>query len=74
MTDREHVKIGPITQHNLIVFTNLDSNKYTQNEKALAIYKVLRMPTKNGISKEAICKATKWLWDQLFELSEGVEK
>ena len=37
MIDRENVmKIGPVTHNNLIVFTNLDSDKYKKQEEVNA--------------------------------------
>lgn len=51
------------------IFENIESNDYTEEEKAIAIREVLDMPTKNGITKDSICKAFDWLWHQFYEMS-----
>lgn len=50
------------------IFMQIESAKYTEDEKALAIYHVLEMPTHNSITKDSILKATKYLWDKLYEV------
>lgn len=53
------------------IFEQLDSDKYTDEEKALAIYKVMNMPTHNSITKADMLKAIKWLLDKCYEITEG---
>ena len=52
------------------IFEDLDSDAYTEKEKALAIYRVLNQATMNGVSKEALRTACWWLWSFAFELNE----
>lgn len=56
------------------VFFNLESEEYSDEEKALAIYCVMNMPTHNAINKEAMLKAIKWLWHHNYEIEEKVEE
>lgn len=57
------------------VFCDLDNEQYSTVEKAIAIHKVTHMPTHNGIKKEAILNATKYLWNQIYEkTTEKVEE
>lgn len=48
------------------IFMQIDSD-YTEDEKALAIHQVLKMPTYNSISKTSILRVTQYLWDKLYE-------
>ena len=43
----------------LKIFRNLDSENYTDDDKALAIYEVASMPTHNGIKKDELVAAIK---------------
>jgi hypothetical protein len=52
------------------IFMQIESDKYTEDEKALAIYRVLRMPTHNSITKDSILKAAHYLWNKLYEIEE----
>lgn len=54
------------------IFEQLDSDKYTDEEKAVAIYKVMNMPTHNSITKAAMLKAIKWFFDKCYEV-KGVD-
>lgn len=49
------------------IFNNIDSDKYTVEEKGLAIKMILDMPTHNGVTKAMLMKALKWLWNEHFE-------
>ena len=55
-------------QKALLIFDNIESEDFTEEEKAIAIKMVLNMPTKNSITKDNICKAFLWMWDQFYEL------
>ena len=46
---------------NLRVFMQIDSDKYTVEEKGTAILEVLKMPTHNGITKDAMLRVIKFL-------------
>ena len=50
------------------VFTNISSEKFTVEEKGLAIHKVLSMETTNGITKQEFKNVLKWLWNEHFEI------
>lgn len=52
------------------IFENIDSNEYTTEEKAKAIYLVTEMFTHNSITKASMMKVIKWLFNLLFEVSE----
>ncbi len=68
--DKRNIKIGK----QCAIFCNIDSEKFTNEEKALAIYDVLKMPTHLSITKDSMIKVIKWLWDQLYEIKEVVEE
>ena len=51
------------------IFKQINSENYTYEEKVEAIYHVLDMPTHNGITKDEILAAFKWLFDQNCEVS-----
>jgi hypothetical protein len=54
------------------IFMQIESDKYTEEEKALAIHEVLKMPTHNGITKDMVLKVTKYLL-QIVERTEHFE-
>lgn len=47
------------------------SDRYTDEEKAAAIYVVMNMATHNCISKAEFLDVIKWLWHQLYEYVES---
>lgn len=49
------------------IFEQLDSDKFTEVEKIIAIHMVANMPTHNGISKAKILNALKWLVENDWE-------
>ena len=49
------------------IFTQIDSEDFTDEQKAAAIYLVMNMPTHNSITKKHILKALIWLWHFTFE-------
>lgn len=53
-----------------VIFLNLDSEQFTDEEKAMAIYEIMNMPTHNSINKVSIIEALKWLWNKAYELEE----
>jgi hypothetical protein len=52
------------------IFQQIDSDKYTDEEKGTAIYDVLKMPTHNGITKDQMLKVINYLLGLAFELPE----
>lgn len=55
------------------IFANIESDKYTVEEKGTAIMQVTQMPTHNGITKIAMLKVIWWLLNLAFDLPEGTE-
>ena len=45
------------------VFEQIRSDKYSETEKLQAIWAVLEMPTHNGITKDTILEAFRWLFE-----------
>lgn len=58
----------------IAIFEQLDSDKYTDEEKALAIYKVMNMPTNNSITKVMLLKAVKYLWNETYYFTSEVQE
>ncbi|WP_418613936.1 hypothetical protein [[Ruminococcus] torques] len=52
------------------IFQNINSEKYTENEKLEAIKKVLEMPTHNGTTKGEIISTFRWFWNWSIEEAE----
>jgi hypothetical protein len=52
------------------VFLKINSEDYTDEEKATAIYYVLKMPTHNGINKDSLLTVIKYLFDAKWEVTE----
>nr|DAW62943.1 MAG TPA: hypothetical protein [Caudoviricetes sp.] len=55
------------------IFLQVNSDKYTDEEKGTAIYEVLKMPTHNGITKDAMLKVIEYLLNLAFDIPEGSE-
>ena len=55
------------------IFEQINSEKFTDEEKAAAIYEVMQMPTHNSITKKLMLEAIKWLWNYTFEWESEVE-
>ena len=53
------------------IFLNIDSDKYTDEEKGTAIMEVCGMPTHNGIPKAAMLRVIWYLLNLCFDLPEG---
>jgi len=49
----------------------INSDEYADEDKATAIYHVLKMPTHNGINKDAMLAVIKWLFNRQWEVAEG---
>lgn len=52
------------------VFLQVNSDKYTDEEKGTAIYEVLKMPTHNGITKDSMLKVIEYLLNLAFDIPE----
>ena len=52
------------------IFTNINSNDFTDDEKAIAIHQVVNMATHNAIKKDDMLAVIKFLWDKLYEIQE----
>lgn len=57
----------------IAIFAQIDSDKYTDEEKGTAIMLVSKMETHNGITKTAMLKVIWWLLNMCFDLPEGTE-
>ena len=57
------------------VFENINSDKYSETEKVMAIYRVMHMETHNAVTKASMLEVVRWLWDRQFEfvLVEGAD-
>lgn len=53
------------------IFYNIDDPKITDEEKGLAILKVIKMETHNSVTKAAMVKVIRYLLGMSFELPEG---
>lgn len=56
------------------IFLQVNSDKYTDEEKGTAIYEVLKMPTHNGITKDAMLEVIGYLLNLAFDIPEGSEE
>lgn len=52
------------------IFKNINSDKYTYDEKIEAIFIVLQAETINSITKSELKAAFVWLWNMLTTASE----
>ena len=46
----------------ILVFCDIENPGFGEKEKALAVYKVLQMPTHNGVTKDKMLEVIRWLW------------
>ena len=51
------------------ILESIDSEKYTVEEKGVAIRIILDMETHNGVTKTVLLKALNWLWNEHFEIT-----
>lgn len=54
------------------IFKQITSDNYSEDEKLRSILIVLDMPTHNGITKDMILKAFRWLFDYAIEVGPEV--
>ena len=55
----------------LMIFFDIENEGFSEREKALAIYTVLRMPTHNGVTKAKMLEVINWLWNQRYEMEKS---
>lgn len=58
----------------ILIFSDIKNPGFLEKEKALAIYKVLGMPTHNGVTKDKMLEVIRWLWDQRYEYDDNQRK
>lgn len=56
------------------IFKQIDSERFTEQEKLFAIQQVLEMPTHNSFTKAETLTAFKWLYNYTVEIEEEGEK
>lgn len=56
------------------IFLQIDSEKYTDEEKAIAIHETMNMPTHMSITKDSMLAVIKYLWHKkyIFETEEDI--
>ena len=52
----------------MAIFIQIDSDKYSDIEKALAIFKVMNAPTHMAVKKDDMLNVIRWLWNNLYEI------
>ena len=52
----------------MLVWQNIDSPFFTDEEKGETIRHVLDLATHNGITKKQLVEWCDWLWNMVFEL------
>ena len=57
----------------MAIVKQIESDKYTDFEKAHAIYLVMNMPTHMSITKDELINAIKWLWHHSWEFKAETE-
>lgn len=52
------------------IFQQIDSDKYTLEEKGAAIHEALKMPTHNGVTKAAMLRVINFLLHLAYDVPE----
>lgn len=52
----------------MAIFIQIDSDKYSDIEKALAIHQVMKAPTHMAVKKDDMLRVIDWLWNKLYEI------
>lgn len=58
----------------IAVVKDISSDKFTDEEKAEAIYLVMNMATHNYLTKADLLNVIKWLWNRFYEYVEVEEE
>lgn len=58
----------------IAIVKDISSDKFTDEEKGVAIYLVMNMATHNFITKTDFLNVIKWLWNRLYEYVEVEEE
>ena len=54
----------------MAICQDINSDKYTDEQKAEAIYIVMNMATHNSFTKGKMLEVIKWLWHYIFQWNE----
>lgn len=54
----------------MAICQEINSDRFTDEQKATAIYLVMNMPTHNSFTKEKMLEVIKWLWHYIFQWNE----
>lgn len=57
----------------IAIVKDISSDKFTDEEKAEAIYLVMNMATHNFVTKTDFINVVKWLWNRFYEYVEVEE-
>lgn len=57
----------------IVIFTNIDDPRFSDEEKGEAIYKVLHLVTHNSITKDQMLKVIRYLLYLCFDVNTGGE-
>jgi hypothetical protein len=52
-----------------IIFHELNSGEFTQEQKFLAIYRIINLEARNSISKAELFEAFRWFFNQHYEVA-----
>ena len=53
------------------IFSDINSDKFNDKEKAMAIYKVMQKDRRiKDVTKKAMCEVIMWLWNRQFRLKK----
>ena len=55
----------------IAIVKDISSDKFTDEEKAEAIYLVMNMATHNFVTKADFLNVIKWLWNRFYEYVEA---
>lgn len=52
------------------IFCDIENDKYTDEEKALAIYEIMNWATHNSVTKDKMLDVIKWLFNKCYEVTK----
>ena len=55
----------------IAICSQINNDKFSEDEKAQAIYHMFKMPTQNGIDKGCLLQVIKYLWYKLYSYKVG---